>query len=548
MSQIWKNLGKPELQRLIGEKHLERLEMLLPALRKGDFDHNEMYSLDGLTKIFDAFFGNQYILDKKFRINLFNTLPPEKVDNALKAIDIDPKATPDFTKKIEILSSKGWNTREAAHAVSEILGIPEDALPEAKREFKQIEDIPKADRPYKPLKDYQISVFVKSCDQLEPELSRFIVQMPTGSGKTRTAMEIISHYLNFMSGPDDVVLWLAHSEELCGQAFNSFLDIWPHVASKPLKAVRFWGEAETLPYDFSGNAFIVSSFQKLHSKLKKDAVAIGEIKRRTSLIIVDEAHKVLAPTYTEVTKAFISDTARVVGLTATPGRSVANDEENKALANFFFNKIVEIDAPRGDVIEFLRRRKVLSQTEYVPLVTNLEYDLTPKELDYLENFYDLPKGFLDRIGKDDVRNTEIVKRLEEEAKAGKRILFFATSLEQSKFISALLRFIGIPAAHVDGGTPRNQRMSVIEKFKDGDITVLCNYGVLSTGFDAPQTDVVFIARPTSSIVLYSQMIGRGLRGPAIGGTEHCKVIDVVDNIRDFSNENNVYSYFENYYK
>ena len=68
------------------------------------------------------------------------------------------------------------------------------------------------------------------------------------------------------------------------------------------------------------------------------------------------------------------------------------------------------------------------------------------------------------------------------------------------------------------------------------------------GFDAPKTDLVFIARPTTSLVLYSQMLGRGMRGPAIGGTENCKVVTVRDNIEGYQDMNEVYSYFEDYFQ
>ena len=71
--------------------------------------------------------------------------------------------------------------------------------------------------------------------------------------------------------------------------------------------------------------------------------------------------------------------------------------------------------------------------------------------------------------------------------------------------------------------------------------------MLATGFDAPKTDVVFIARPTDSIVLYSQIIGRGLRGPAIGGTEECLIINVADNIRGLPDFNEIYEHFDDYY-
>ena len=72
---------------------------------------------------------------------------------------------------------------------------------------------------------------------------------------------------------------------------------------------------------------------------------------------------------------------------------------------------------------------------------------------------------------------------------------------------------------------------MIEEFRDGRISTLCNYGVLTTGFDAPKVRGLVISRPTASAVLYEQMIGRGMRGPKFGGTDRCLVIDVVDNIR-----------------
>lgn len=61
-------------------------------------------------------------------------------------------------------------------------------------------------------------------------------------------------------------------------------------------------------------------------------------------------------------------------------------------------------------------------------------------------------------------------------------------------------------------------------------------------------DVVFISRPTASLALYSQMIGRGLRGPAIGGTTSCKIIDVKDNIDGYPEQNIIYDYFEDYWE
>jgi len=84
---------------------------------------------------------------------------------------------------------------------------------------------------------------------------------------------------------------------------------------------------------------------------------------------------------------------------------------------------------------------------------------------------------------------------------------------------------------VTSDTRASTRRFLIEEFRAGRVSVLCNYGVLTTGFDAPRVRAVVVARPTTSPVLYEQMIGRGLRGPRFGGTDECLVIDVLDNIR-----------------
>ena len=110
------------------------------------------------------------------------------------------------------------------------------------------------------------------------------------------------------------------------------------------------------------------------------------------------------------------------------------------------------------------------------------------------------------------------------------MLYFAPSIEQSKFMCMLLIATGARAAHVDGNTPAPYRRDVIAKFRKGKINTICNVGVFSTGFDAPNIDVVFIARPTKSLVLHQQMIGRGMRGPKMGGTKQFQLYRVVDNM------------------
>ena len=84
--------------------------------------------------------------------------------------------------------------------------------------------------------------------------------------------------------------------------------------------------------------------------------------------------------------------------------------------------------------------------------------------------------------------------------------------------------------------------------RENKIDAIFNYGVLSTGFDAPNIKTVVIARPTTSIVLYSQMIGRGIRGTLVGGTGECRVVDIKDNVSNFGQVEEVYRYFDSYWK
>ena len=106
---------------------------------------------------------------------------------------------------------------------------------------------------------------------------------------------------------------------------------------------------------------------------------------------------------------------------------------------------------------------------------------------------------------------------------------------------------GFSSAHIDGNTGQI-RKTLIDKFKTNEIQILCNYGVLSTWFDEPKIDVVFMTRPTNSIVLYSQILGRGLRGPLIGGTEFCEIYSVIDNILDLPQNSEIFSYFDEYFR
>ncbi len=541
-------LGLRELQHFVGQKVLEDLDALLPLIDPKFIEGSHYNSKQLLEKMFVAFGGAARLQEHEFRRNLLNHLDPVELNRIAMGLGISDSGEMPFDSLVDLVSTRSWRSPYERRGLLEALGLPETLVSEVNERVPSVSIAAQPLHRYRPMLEYQTDVYFEALRRLEIPRSRFVIQMPTGSGKTRIAAEIIAHLIS-TQGCD--VVWLAHSGELCSQAAQTFDEIWRHVGNRPVQVIRHFGNSAVAGrVSLTGEPVLaVTSFQQLHSKVTKGSSDLPDFFRteRIKLVVVDEAHKVTAPTYQKVTKALIANETACIGLTATPGRSVRNNAENEKLAAFFFERIVSFDSEGDSPIAYLRTRKVLARADYMPLHTNQTYTLTPAERKAAEKFLDLPSGFLIRVAADSIRNAEIVKRLKELVTAQRQVLFFSCSVEHSRFICSVLCYLGIRAGHIDGLTATGIREGVIGRFRSGEISVLCNFEVLSTGFDAPKADVVFISRPTTSVVLYSQMIGRGLRGPAVGGTESCLIVDVKDNIEGYSDLAATYSYFEEYW-
>ena len=161
---------------------------------------------------------------------------------------------------------------------------------------------------------------------------------------------------------------------------------------------------------------------------------------------------------------------------------------------------------------------------------------------------DFSSNSIGELGKIYVRNKAIVDKLIELNNKGIPTILFACSNEHGRLLSNILTLAGVNNYAVFGDTPDGIRKTAIDDFESGKYNILINYEILTTGFDSPNIKCVFITRPTNSIVLYSQMLGRGLRGPKMGGNEECTLIDVRDNLKKFNDENFAFSYFNEYWR
>lgn len=378
---------------------------------------------------------------------------------------------------------------------------------------------------------------------------RGMLSLPTGAGKTRVAVQaIVQAICDGVYGGG--VLWVADRDELCEQAVESWRQVWSGmgVAATRLRISRMWGQ-QPAPVPTSELHVVVATIQTLHARLSKGTPAYRFITD-FDLVVFDEAHRSVAPTYTSVmgevglTRRQGQGEPFLLGLTATPHRG-HDEAETKRLVNRYGSKRLDSGAFQSDdpvaVVRELQAMHVLARADH-ETIDGGDFSLSDDEVAEMATMPRpawLPRRVEERIAQNTERTLGIVEAYElHVASKGPDwpTLIFATSVEHAQTVAALLNTKGIKARAVSGNTDRMARRNVVEDFRAGKINVLVNYGVFREGFDAPKTRAIVVARPVYSPNLYFQMVGRGLRGPKNGGSERCLIINVQDNIDNFNRE------------
>ena len=381
--------------------------------------------------------------------------------------------------------------------------------------------------------------------------------MPTGSGKTKTTIAtLLQHNLKTQFLNQNFIIWLAHSDELCDQAKDSFEELWRLYGTGDVPLIRLKDQKLNEISILSGG-IIICTYSKLHRmRVNMNGAKILETIRNKSLFIVaDEAHMVPALTFTESIE-FISklDFTFLIGLSATPGGYYVDQTEK--LSNYFLkNKITITDDDdkelEGDEpINFLQKQGVLSYIKTHQVKTDFNFEFTPEEQERILNSFEegLSPKLIKQMGEDVERNICIFGELSNLYEQNLSTIVFACSLKHTKLLHKICILSGMKVAKIDDKTSSQNRKKIVQDFKNKEIKIIFNYGVLSTGFDAPGTEAIMIARPTTSPVIYSQMLGRGLRGPKFGGKTECLLIDLKDNLLGLPDEKSCFTLFDNYYK
>ena len=362
-------------------------------------------------------------------------------------------------------------------------------------QFKEIEDYLPAqkakalDGANLELKEHQKSA-LKALEQMRDNSETIaLLYHATGTGKTTTAVLDAKRC-------GGRVLFIAHTQELVDQATKRFRELWTNTT------VGRYCEVIKQP-----RAHVVCG------SVQSVALYLDEFKDdEFDYLIVDEAHHAAADTYQKILSYF--KPAFTLGLTATPERA-----DDKSILEIFKNTAHKLDIQTAvEIGELVPVRCIRIHTNID--LTKVRFNSVQYNIRDLESKIYVPE-----------RNRLIVDTWMQYVR-DKRTVVFCASVKHAQQIADLFREQGIKAAAVSGSMKQSERREFQEKFVNRDIQVLCACDLLNEGWDCPEIEVLFMARPTMSKVLYTQQLGRGMR--LYEGKESLMVFDFVDNASQYN--------------
>lgn len=327
------------------------------------------------------------------------------------------------------------------------------------------------------LRDYQEEALCRIDEKFSAGRKKLLISVPTGGGKTLI-------FNTYSLSKNLRTLVLAHRDELLEQAADKFVMVGGR--RRDVGFIR-QGEWRLAPYT-------CASVQTLYKNLEKVA------GKEFDLVVVDEAHHVRAPSYEAVLSRLLETNPNlsVLGVTATPFRS-----DNKELSEFFEELAYSID-----ILTLIEKGYLVPVKGYLvslPVDTSL---LKVSKNRYGER--DFTSASVEKVFNTPEINRLIVKKWKELA-GDRKTIFYTSSLNHALSLFAEFERAGIPAAYVDGHMSLEKRRRILRAFKEGKLKVLTNMNVLTEGFDDPEVECIALVRPTKSLNLYAQIVGRGLR-------------------------------------
>lgn len=388
---------------------------------------------------------------------------------------------------------------------------------------------------------------MEALDKMNQEASySTLVVLPTGGGKTYTAsMWLLKNAMD----KKKKILWIAHRQMLLDQAAESFqkfayTEVVPHISSFCFRIVSGSSSHDrTGDIRSSDNLLIVSKDSIGRNIERLDKWLKGE---KELYLIVDEAHHSTAKTYRKVIEYVRAKVPnlKLIGLTATPFRTA--EEEQGLLAKIYTDGISDGRVVHGDVgityqigLKELINRQILAKPIFESFYTDEEYgdSLGVDAWESIQHLDVLPDEVAQQMADSAARNKLIVETYKAKQDEYGQTILFAVNVVHAIQLTSLFKKAGIKADFVVSSVKdaitgvtisREDNERKLEDYRNGKLQVLINVNILTEGVDLPKTKTVFLARPTVSSILMTQMVGRALRGTAAGGTASAYIVSFVD--------------------
>ena len=349
-----------------------------------------------------------------------------------------------------------------------------------------------------------------------------ICALPTGTGKSVIIASLIKQVLQ--AWPNQRVMMLTHVKELIEQNASKMLSIWPD-APIGIYSAGLKGRDIAMPIIFGGVQSVTKAIQRAKATMQNDYV--GRHFGHRDLVIIDECH-LLSPTETSSYQQIISDLKainphlKVIGFSATPYRlkqGSLTEGDDAIFTDTCF-----------DITGVAAFNKLIVEGYICPLIpkaTATQIDL--ESVGIVAGEYNKKELAL-AVDVDTITRSAINEMIEH-GRDRKSWLIFASSVENSDHIAAMLNERGINAASVHSKKLDSDNDDLIQEFKAGKFQALVNNNKLTTGFDHPAIDLIGMLRPTMSAGLWVQMLGRGTRPSLKTGKQNCLVLDFAANTK-----------------
>lgn len=315
-------------------------------------------------------------------------------------------------------------------------------------------------------------------------MNNIMVQMPTGTGKTILFASIVRDIRNWIieNHSNSHILILAHVRELIQQAADK-------LKRRGIDAgIIMSGMPQNL------NKIVqIASIQTFMSSKNRDRMAMEKF----DFIIIDEAHHSMAPRYQDLWDFFPN--SKKLGVTATPWRM-----DHSGFTTLYDDIII------SHPIEWFVKEGYLSNYDYISIAPNsdIQHEINSIERFGVDGDY-LEEELMNRFDKDSIR-AKLYESYHQFCK-GKKGIIYAINRQHAANIKSTYKAHGVNIEMIDGTTPKIVRESLLNDFKAGVLQVIVNVNIFSEGFDCPDIEFIQLARPTKSLAMFLQQIGRGLR-------------------------------------